>query len=109
MKASLLLPQQLLFLPILFFSVLFFSVLLLPDVAIAKSQPANNDQIKQAIINESISAYPGNCPCPYNSARNGSSCGKRSAWSRAGGYSPICYKNEVTQEMIDTWKKRHKS
>ena len=104
MKASLLLLQQLLFLPILL-----FSVSLLSDVAIAKSQPANNDQIKQAIINESISAYPGNCSCPYNSARNGRSCGKRSAWSRAGGYSPICYKNEVTQEMIDTWKKRHKS
>nr|WP_264626090.1 hypothetical protein [Candidatus Symbiopectobacterium sp. NZEC135] len=109
MKASLLLPLQLWFLPTLFFYVLFFSVLLLPEGAIAKAQPVNNEQIKQAIIDESISAYSGNCPCPYNSARNGSSCGKRSAWSRAGGYSPICYKHEVTQEMIDTWKKRHKS
>ncbi|QZN94911.1 hypothetical protein [Symbiopectobacterium purcellii] len=104
MKALLLLPLQLVFLP-----TLFFSVLLLPEVAIAKAQPVNNDQIKQAIIDESIAAYSGNCPCPYHSARNGSSCGKRSAWSRPGGYSPICYKNEVTQEMIDTWKKRHKS
>lgn len=37
MKASLLLPLQLWFLPILF-----FAVLLLPEGAIAKSQPVNN-------------------------------------------------------------------
>ena len=34
-------------------------------------------EIRQQIISESISYYPGNCPCPYNSARNGSSCGRR--------------------------------
>ena len=46
--------------------------------------------IKKAIIAESIAAYPGPCPCPYNIARNGSSCGKRSAYSRPGGYAPLC-------------------
>ena len=38
------------------------------------------------MIKESIDGYPGNCPCPYNTARNGSRCGKRSAYNRAGGY-----------------------
>jgi hypothetical protein len=32
--------------------------------------------------------------------RNGRSCGGRSAWSRQGGYAPICYEREVTQEMV---------
>ncbi|WP_420878731.1 hypothetical protein [Rahnella aceris] len=73
----------------------------------AKQVKTSDGAIKQAIINESIESYPGNCPCPYNSARNGSSCGKRSAWSRAGGYAPICYKDEVTQEMINKWKEAH--
>ncbi len=58
----------------------------------------SDEQVKQ-IIQESIDSYPGNCPCPYNHARNGSRCGKRSVWSRAGGYTPTCYKEEITNEM----------
>ncbi|MUI15043.1 hypothetical protein GJV26_21625 [Massilia dura] len=61
-------------------------------------------QVKKQIIEESIAAYPGRCPCPYNSARNGSSCGGRSAWSKKGGYAPICYEKEVTKEMVRQWR-----
>ncbi|WP_100090735.1 hypothetical protein [Snodgrassella alvi] len=71
----------------------------------ARSNIQTDDAIKQKIIDASIQQYPSVCACPYNTARNGSSCGKRSAWSRPGGYSPICYKNEVTPEMVDAWKK----
>jgi hypothetical protein len=28
-------------------------------------------QVKKALIEESIAAYHGNCPCPYSRARNG--------------------------------------
>ncbi|WP_156120176.1 hypothetical protein [Aeromonas finlandensis] len=66
----------------------------------------SDEQVKQQIIQESIDSYPGNCPCPYNHARNGSRCGKRSAWSRAGGYAPICYKEEITDEMVSEWRGR---
>lgn len=79
----------------------------LPGIVEAKGA-SSTSKIKQAIIKESISGYPGNCPCPYNTARNGSKCGKRSAWSRDGGYSPICYEKEVTSQMIESWKKRNK-
>ncbi|RQM78029.1 hypothetical protein EHZ47_02450 [Aeromonas jandaei] len=65
-----------------------------------------DEQVKQQIIQESIDSYPGNCPCPYNLARNGSRCGKRSAWSRAGGYAPICYKEEITDEMVSEWREK---
>lgn len=41
-------------------------------------------QIRQRLIQESIAAYPGPCPCPYSRARNGSQCGRRSAYSRPG-------------------------
>ncbi|WP_437616631.1 hypothetical protein [Erwinia sp. V71] len=70
----------------------------------SKSQRLSDDQVKQQIIDDSIAAYSGNCPCPYNSALNGSRCGKRSAWSRAGGETPICYKDEVSKEMIARWR-----
>lgn len=49
-----------------------------------------DQQIRKQIIQQSISSYRGSCPCPYSTARNGSSCGGRSAYSRAGGYQPKC-------------------
>ncbi|KFX07900.1 hypothetical protein KP22_07340 [Pectobacterium betavasculorum] len=75
--------------------------------SMAKNSRISDEQIKEKIIQESISSYSGNCPCPYNSARNGSKCGKRSAWSRVGGYSPICYKDDVTRMMIDDWRMKN--
>lgn len=69
----------------------------------------SKDDIRQQIIDASIESYPGNCPCPYNSMRNGRQCGGRSAWSKDGGYSPICYKKEVTEEMIEEWRAEHDS
>ncbi len=70
----------------------------------AKSTAVSDNQIKQRIIEESIAAYPGNCPCPFNAMRNGRACGGRSAWSRKGGYAPICYSREVTTEMVKQWR-----
>ena len=61
-------------------------------------------QVKQQIIAESIAAYPGRCPCPYNAAKNGSACGGRSAWSRKGGYAPVCYERVVSSEMVMKWR-----
>jgi hypothetical protein len=47
----------------------------------AASAQLTDDQIAKNLIAQSIAEYPGPCTCPYNSARNGGSCGKRSAWS----------------------------
>lgn len=33
----------------------------------------------------------GSCDCPYDRASNGSRCGRRSAYYRPGGGSPVCY------------------
>jgi hypothetical protein len=51
-----------------------------------------DDQTRQMIINESIAGYQATghpCACPYNSARNGSGCGGRSAYSQPGGAAPL--------------------
>jgi len=75
--------------------------------AVAKSRAVSDEKIKEKVIAESIASYPGVCACPFNRARNGSSCGRRSAWSKAGGYAPICYKNEVTNEMVKQWREQN--
>jgi len=38
------------------------------------------------------SAWHGSCDCPYDYTRRGRRCGGRSAYSRPGGRSPVCYK-----------------
>lgn len=66
-----------------------------------------DSQIRKQIIKSSIQSYPGNCPCPYNLDRAGRKCGKRSAWSRPGGYAPLCYDSDVSDEMVKQYRKQH--
>jgi hypothetical protein len=74
----------------------------------SKSTGKTDAQIKQEIIKVSIANYSGNCPCPYNRDRAGRSCGRRSAYSRPGGAAPLCYERDVTQKMVDDYRKRAK-
>lgn len=64
-------------------------------------------QIKKLLIDESIAAYDGNCPCPYSRARNGSRCGRRSAYSREGGAAPLCYSKDITADMVQRYRDEH--
>jgi len=57
-------------------------------------------QIRQRLIRQSIANYPGSCPCPYSVDRAGRRCGARSAYSRPGGYAPLCYPSDITPAMI---------
>jgi hypothetical protein len=72
-----------------------------------KDQAKTDDEIKAELIKESIAAYPGTCACPYNVDRAGHRCGRRSAYSRPGGYAPLCYPNDVTKEMVEDYRKKH--
>jgi hypothetical protein len=87
------------------------SILLLVGMAIATSvahaqpQRPTDAQIKKAIIRQSVASYPGNCPCPYNVARNGSMCGRRSAYSKTGGYAPMCYPADVSKAAVEAYRR----
>ncbi len=85
-----------------FFLVLGIAVAFTPALAFQ-----SDAQIKQQIIRQSIEAYPGPCPCPYSVMRNGRSCGGRSAYSRPGGYAPICYPADVTLADVRAWRLAH--
>ena len=78
-------------------------------LSVQTSSAYDNTEIstaKRKMIAESISSYSGNCACPYNSAVNGSSCGKRSAYSKPGGAAPLCYETEITDAQAIEWFKR---
>lgn len=57
-------------------------------------------EVIRLIIAQSVNSYSGSCPCPYNLDRGGRRCGGRSAYSRPGGASPICFEGDVTNAMI---------
>lgn len=67
----------------------------------------SDDNVREQMIQESLDDYPGNCPCPYNTMRNGRSCGGRSAYSRPGGYSPLCYKRDISDEEVRDYRQSH--
>jgi hypothetical protein len=86
------------------------SLLLFTGPAFARPQP--DSEIRGQIIQESIADYKATghpCACPYDTARNGSSCGLRSAYSKPGGAEPLCYPSDVTDGMVADWKHRHPS
>ena len=62
----------------------------------------------EEMIKESIANYPGKCPCPYSIMSNGKECGKRSAYSKPGGYEPLCYVSDIADiknESVDIQQK----
>lgn len=72
-----------------------------PPEPTLKSPPSVSPSIIiQRIIAESIASYPGTCACPYSTDRGGRRCGNRSAYSKPGGYAPICFAGDVTKSMI---------
>lgn len=66
------------------------------------------ETIKTRMIEESIMAYSGSCPCPYNRDRAGRKCGKRSAYSRPGGRSPLCYTSDISDKQAQTYASRNR-
>ncbi len=79
-------------------------------IIVKKKAPAKSGastaKIKNLLIKRSHAYYSGNCPCPYNTTRAGRRCGKRSAYSRPGGASPLCYPSDVTASMVSQYRAR---
>lgn len=66
----------------------------------------SDNQIRQLIMQQSLAYYSGSCPCPYNVDRGGRRCGRRSAYSRPGGASPMCYPSDVSDAQVQQFRAR---
>jgi len=77
-----------------------------PRSAQARGEGMSDEAVRRAIIAESIARYPSVCACPYSVMRNGAACGARSAYSRPGGHSPLCYPQDATRDMLMQWRAR---
>jgi len=83
--------------------LLILALVIIPAFSFA----ATDAEVRDLIITQSIQSYPGNCPCPYNTMKNGRSCGGRSAYSRPGGRSPLCFPQDVTDQMVKAYRAQH--
>lgn len=86
--------------------------LLLLSLILSFSAPAKTEfsdsQFKQLIIKNSIASYSGQCPCPFSLRSNGSRCDGRSAYSKPGGAEPLCYEDDITKRMVDSFRRSNR-
>ena len=85
------------------------------DLARPQTQVSLKDETKDLltdaaiitiIVGASIAAYKAlgkPCACPFDMAANGK-CGGRSAWSRAGGFKPLCFATDINSSMIAAYR-----
>ena len=79
----------------------------LPCSSAARASSGRTDaEIRQLLVNQSVARYSGSCACPYNTDRGGRSCGRRSAYSRPGGASPLCYPRDVSDAAVEAYRAR---
>jgi len=69
---------------------------------------ATSSEIRSLMIAASLASYPGSCPCPYNVDRGGRACGRRSAYARPGGRSPLCYDSDISEAAVKEFREANK-
>jgi hypothetical protein len=79
----------------------------LPSAHPEALQRLSDDRVRQRIMQESQAGYSGRCVCQYQTKdSHGRSCkGRHEAMKALPG--PVCYPNQVTDEMLSDWRQRH--
>ena len=62
-------------------------------------------EIRRTLVQQSIAAYDGACPCPYTKTANGSECGQRSAYSKRSGSEPMCFPGDVPNDSVAAYRR----
>lgn len=70
--------------------------------AVAPTPLVNEQALIAHVLRQSRARYSGNCACPDDRDRAGRRCGARSAYSKPGGASPLCFPHDVTPTMLET-------
>jgi hypothetical protein len=65
---------------------------------------ATDAEIRQALFRRSSG---GSCTCPDDRDRAGRRCGARSAYSRPGGASPMCYPSDVSAAAVKQYRAKY--
>src|SRR3984957_537838 len=79
----------------------------LPSAHPEALQRLSDDRVRQRIMQETQARYTGRCVCQYQTKdSSGHSCKGRHETIKALP-EPVCYPNQVTNEMLGDWRQRH--
>ena len=78
------------------------------NASVYAAEIQTDQEIRDRIIQESIMAYRGSCPCPYSINRAGRRCGGNSAYSKPGGAQPFCFHHDISESMVERYKDRER-
>jgi len=93
--------------PVAVFCSAFLSLLVFASPAVG-AEALTDAQVRKRMIDESIAAYHGACPCPDSKNRSGRKCGKNSAYSKPGGQAPLCYPEDIPDDQVDKYRNERK-
>lgn len=66
------------------------------------NKPMSDGEVRDRIIAGSISAFDGNCPCPYTEVRKNEPCGSNSGYSRSEGVK--CYRSDISDQEVRQYR-----
>lgn len=70
-------------------------------------EPMEVEDLDTKIMDNSILAYPGRCPCPYSENADGYECGVEAAYYKPGGFRIYCYPEDVRGQLHIFYRKTH--
>lgn len=77
-------------------------------------KPMTDNEVKTMIIQGSVSAFQGDCPCPYSmhtigdeNARQNVQCGQDSAYFKNRANKPKCYPEDITPSDLNLYRAQY--
>ena len=70
---------------------------------------SDDNVVRDMILKESVQHFPGVCGCPFHFRGDGVQCGVKSAYDQTNGRTPLCYRTDVTLEMVEQFRAERKA
>ena len=90
-----------------YMKLLILTMILIGSSLAMADDKISDDEIKTVLIQQSIQAYSGECPCPYSKSPKGVPCGLNSAYAKIDRFAILCYPSNVTQKMIKEYRDKN--
>lgn len=77
------------------------------SVTIAEeTKPLPDGEVRDLIIRGNISAFEGECPCPYTLDKNKNICGENSSYNQNPG-TVKCYPGDISDQELRQFRERN--
>lgn len=71
-----------------------------------ETKPLPDGEVRDLIIRGNISAFEGECPCPYTLDKNKNICGENSSYNQSPG-SVKCYPGDISDQELRQFRSQN--